>query len=138
MKTTTIEKSVSKAARDHRLFLKVKIKSLAEEARIIRKEEKRCNSFLKHELRVHRTSVVRLEARATLLAYGYIRGRTYKQLEGKVTPNHYTDKALCTKAKAMVEKYGEVFDPELSYSKMKENHKTLVDGFDPWWAERSK
>lgn len=61
-------------------FLKVKLKSLAEEAKIIKFEEKR-NKKAREQLYLHRIQVVRTEARATLLAYGFIRKRKYKQLE---------------------------------------------------------
>jgi hypothetical protein len=62
-------------------FLKVKIKSLAEEARIIRLEEKRTRGSLREQLHRHRVWDVRREARSAQLAYGYLRGRTYRQLE---------------------------------------------------------
>jgi hypothetical protein len=87
------------------IFLKVKIMSLAAEARIIRHEERRAwdnhaarkrlrssNAPCRHkvgdrilylELKAHRRGVVRDEARASLLAYGFLRGRAYRQLERK-------------------------------------------------------
>jgi len=75
------------------LFLKVKIKSLAAEAQIIRKEEVKRKGRKTNEplawndiycdLHKHRVLNVRQEARATLLAYAYLRQRTYKQVEGK-------------------------------------------------------
>jgi hypothetical protein len=85
-----------------RVFLKVKIKSLAEEARIIRHEEHRSkwrmhkdeetaitalewgrvhSEDLRRELHLHRVCDVRQEARAAQLAYGYVRGRKYDELE---------------------------------------------------------
>ena len=82
-------------------FLRVKIKSLATEARIIRLEEIKYKPRIKRiipsddnvvryeedntyfELHNHRTFVVRGEARSALLAYGVLRGRTYKQMEAK-------------------------------------------------------
>lgn len=74
-------------------FLRVKIKSLASEARIIRHEElkykpritKRDDSTY-FELRNHRLQI-RCDARSALLAYGLLRGRTYKQLEAKCYAN---------------------------------------------------
>lgn len=70
-------------------MLKVKIKSLAEEARIIRHEERRalCRELpteqrakyrdlpLFEELRMHRVNDVRREQRASLLAYAFLRGK---------------------------------------------------------------
>lgn len=66
-------------------MLKVKIKSLAEEARIIRKEEGRCgkDEALRSSLHAHRILDVRGEQRASLLAYAFIRGREYASVEGR-------------------------------------------------------
>jgi len=87
---------------DQRLYLKVKVKSLAAEAKIIRKEEKRCkNSSLRNGLYRHRIDVVRYESRHTNLAYGFLRGRTYSQIEsGAKKPPDWA------KVRKMVEKYG--------------------------------
>lgn len=68
-------------------YLKVKIKSLAAEARIIRHEETRFpRGFRDHPtfqgLHSHRTWDVRREARSALLAYAYLRGRLYSTIEG--------------------------------------------------------
>lgn len=80
------------------VYLKIKIKSLADEARIIRKEEekfkqRRALYWARGEdaykqadkifwsLRDHRKSPVGTESRAALIAYGYLRGRTFQQLE---------------------------------------------------------
>jgi hypothetical protein len=88
------------------LFLKIKIMSLAAEASIIRREERKAydnhaarkrlrrsnargrqhtvgDRVLFLELKRHRRHVVREEARASQLAYGFLRGRTYHQLERK-------------------------------------------------------
>lgn len=63
-------------------MLKVKLKSLAAEARIIRKEELRARSNdLREELYLHRIGPVREAARNTHLAYGFIRGRTIDEME---------------------------------------------------------
>jgi hypothetical protein len=62
-------------------FLKIKIKSLAAEARIIRREEKRSSGELQRQLCEHRRRVVRRAARHNLLAYSFLRGRRYEQLE---------------------------------------------------------
>ncbi len=55
--------------------LKVKIKSLAEEARIIRVEERRTSGMSKWQLQHHRRTVVRDAARRSLIAYATVRGR---------------------------------------------------------------
>lgn len=85
-------------------YLKIKIKSLAAEARIIRHRERRLRRFkVKGEaaisrkvgqlsdkakatwfgLHSHRTREVRGEARSSLLAYGYLRGTPYLAMESK-------------------------------------------------------
>ncbi len=87
--------------------LKIKIKSLAAEATIIRGDErKHLNAAREAEkanrpakldafgrkpyqisrdtygsLRHHRVFDIRIEQRATLIAYGYLRGRAYRQIE---------------------------------------------------------
>ena len=61
---------------DRREMLKVKIKSLAEESRIIRHAERRLKGgALRDELHLHRVVVVRNESRRTQLAYALVRGR---------------------------------------------------------------
>lgn len=66
-----------------KVFLKVKIMSLAAEARLIRAEER--NWPGEHDarkgLRKHRIRDVRREARHALIAYGFLRGRSYRQIE---------------------------------------------------------
>jgi hypothetical protein len=85
--------------------LKIKIKSLAEEAKIIRKDEGIAydnNDYaLGNSLHYHRVVIVRREARATLLAYQYLRGKSYESCEGigKTTPKW-------DNVKRMVKKYG--------------------------------
>lgn len=95
-------------------YLKVKIKSLAEEARIIRREEWQIKSrpvgyresgwlAKLNGLHHHRTQVVRREARATQLAYGFLRGRRYSQIEAAASTEPSWDRVA-----AMVRKYGSV------------------------------
>ena len=65
--------------------LRVKIKDLAQEAASIRREEliqRSAGQFDKaSQLHLHRINRVRPAARSTLLAYGYVRGRKYSQIE---------------------------------------------------------
>lgn len=98
-------------------YLKIKICSLAAEAKIIKCEERKWFKFigtkqipgkavdgvipyttkniykkdhpLRMGLRQHRIDVVRPECRHSNIAYGYMRGRAYKQIENKcyVQPN---------------------------------------------------
>ena len=86
-------------------YLKIKIKSLAAEAHMIRQEEhktKRNYHRLKGRqgledayerevdtfwgLRHHRTGTVRAETRDSLLAYAFIRGQTYRTAEATGEP----------------------------------------------------
>jgi hypothetical protein len=79
------ESSLEDTMRDERLFLKIKIKSLAAEARIIRHHEKKeRRTEIRDQLVFHRRLVVRRHTRMNLLAYGFIRGRKYRQIEAKV------------------------------------------------------
>ena len=115
-------------------YLKVKIKSLAEEARIIRKEERKAKNsyhskfarkndmrphfaYLRKGLREHRVGIVRTAARETLLAYGFLRGIPYKKIEPKChpMPAHVWAEFL-KPIRKMLDKYGpfrlEKFTPE--------------------------
>lgn len=96
--------------------LKIKIKSLAAEARLIRHEENKRKRFIvameakdpaatahaREEwlsVKAHRRGGVRSEARHSLLAYGFLRGRAYAQLESKCHPGNepnwdYVEKML--------------------------------------------
>lgn len=82
-------------------FLKVKIKSLAAEAAIIRREERQALKAGRwgvahqkteesealfgeyNQLHNHRTHAVRDAARVALLAYGFLRGRPYRAIENE-------------------------------------------------------
>ena len=96
--------------------LKVKLKSLAAEARIIRKEELKCKgkwAFHADSFRLHRTLHIRPITRATHIAYGLLRGLEYREIEptAKRAPDW-------TKVSAMVNKYSE-------FSKLKANRDKL-------------
>ena len=107
---------------DRRAMLRVKIKSLAAEALLIRREErsekKACAQLRAHlgvkeleygattlleELRHHRVTVVRPACRLAHLAYGLIRGRTLEQMENKSPPLTDLQKK---QVKDMLRKYG--------------------------------
>lgn len=87
---------------DRREMLRVKAKSLAEEARIIRREERRARGALRDELHLHRVGPVRAEARATYIAYGLIRGRTMRQMENR----DEIPREAKERVEAMIKKYG--------------------------------
>lgn len=84
--------------------LKIKIKTLAVEAQFIRKEERAALKAARHgasrvedgregypdrhyrdyeSLREHRTGIVRSAARVNNLAYGFLRGHAYSDMESK-------------------------------------------------------
>lgn len=88
-------------------YLKIKIKSLAEEARIIRHEEKKWYgpSETRTGLYLHRVRDVRSEARAALLAYGFLRGRPYAALE-KVGNHRQTNAVDWIRVTRLAAKYG--------------------------------
>ncbi len=80
-------------------YLKVKAMSLAAEAKIIRNQEKKRAKQVRHALKnnyenvalyhdkvrnglyLHRIGIVREEARATNIAYGFLRNKKYPQIE---------------------------------------------------------
>lgn len=81
--------------------LKIKIKHLAEEARIIRREAHKqyeAGNYQKgNDLTNHRTGKLRREARATLLAYQCLRGIPYAVCEQKpkTTPDWKAFERMC-------------------------------------------
>jgi hypothetical protein len=75
---------------DRRRLLKIKLKSLATEAKIIRLEESKARyskrpevQAIREEMYHHRIDVVRFHSRSTGLAYGFIRGRKYRDIEAR-------------------------------------------------------
>ncbi len=130
--TATTEKKNRPAYYDRRVCLKIKIKNLADEARTIRREEKK-GHFLRNELRAHRIHTVRRAARHTLLAYGFIRGREYRASEGK--PNGITDASRAPewgKVRAMVEQYGAAFGTGRGYAGDREETAKILNRFEEW------
>lgn len=67
-------------------MLRVNVKSLAAEARIIRQEEQRCGFNYYQQLHLHRVNQLRKESRIAQLALAFLRGRTYAQVEGCAKP----------------------------------------------------
>ena len=63
------------------IHLRIKIKSLAAEAAIIRAEARKTTGMVKWGLNHHRKTVVREYARENLLAYGAIKGIPYEAIE---------------------------------------------------------
>ncbi len=117
--------------------LKVKIKSLADEAKIIRHEEKkwgprRERSFehmlLHDSLRDHRRLDVRSEARAAHLAYAYLKGRDYIQVENHLRdPNDSKHMVIWHEVSRLVKKYG-THEDRVSYEYWEKDAKRYIDG----------
>ena len=87
-------------------YIKVKILSLAAEAKIIRKQEQIARQHRDRTRRLglagHRRGIVRHEARHALLAYAFLRGTPYKVVEAKCHGNSRPDFG---KVRDSVEKY---------------------------------
>ena len=64
-----------------KIGLKVKVKHLAEEARIIRTEEQRHYGDTRDWLYLHRINGVRPECRATHIAYAFAKGTELSKIE---------------------------------------------------------
>jgi hypothetical protein len=82
--------------------LKIKIKTLAAEAAIIRHAERRAPTpERRSSLIEHRRGIVRNEQRHSLLAYGFLRGRPYSAMEKTChQPPQWG------KVKTMIERFG--------------------------------
>jgi hypothetical protein len=65
------------------IHLKIKVRSIADEARSIRQEARKESGMVKWGLNHHRTTVVMVHARHNLLAYGVLRGIPYRRMEEK-------------------------------------------------------
>ena len=90
----------------HQRFLKVKIKSLSEESKIIRLEEKKSRDELQNRLHYHRTQDVRNESRAAQIAYAYLRGKDLKVIEKPKKTFDCTRYQCYTRASKIVKKFG--------------------------------
>lgn len=97
-------------------YLKVKIKSLAAEATIIRHQElkwkQKARSARERQmasryvddhmdtfwgLRHHRKAIVGVEARASFIAYAYMRGQVYQNVENHLQPHNFGTAILHSK-----------------------------------------
>lgn len=98
---------------DQIFALKIKVKSLSAEAGFIRSAERKTRSYGKYiSLHSHRVKNVRRASRYTLIAYGYVRGRTFEQCEQNTAKNSMgdililRDKDFAVHVAGMVRKYG--------------------------------
>ena len=91
---------------NHRSYLKVKIKSLAAESRIIRHEEKKAYDNDNREgLYLHRVKDVRRESRASQLAYAFLRGVPFLVVEPSSNDTYEREQAL-RRAESIARKFG--------------------------------
>jgi hypothetical protein len=91
---------------DRRELLRVKVNSLAAEARIIRAAERKSWGPLREEMHSHRIKELRQEARLSALALGFIKGRTLTEMENKQGMGPSFTKAEMDRVDAMLKKYG--------------------------------
>lgn len=92
---------------DRRLMLKIKLKSLAEESKIIRAlERKTPGGQLRNELALHRRGAVRWEAHRTHLAYAIVRGKDVGTVQGGMTMQILQTLPDWKAIEAMVKRYG--------------------------------
>jgi hypothetical protein len=119
---------------DKRTYLKVKICSLAAEARIIRKQEQKTRrSDIRVGLSEHRRGIVRTVARNTLVAYGFIRGKDYEQVEYKAKTE-----PSWSKVRTMVEKYGTARMPGEDWNEYGKRRKLLMKNLEKWIRQAQK
>lgn len=101
--------------------LKIKLKSLAAEARIIRKEELKNKgkwAWQAESFHGHRVGYLRPITRATHIAYGVLRGLGYHQIEPTSKSQPDWDKV-----RKMISKYSD-------YSDLKDNQAKLEEMID--------
>lgn len=91
---------------DNRHYLKIKIKHLAAEARIIRQEERKFHGMDKWALQHHRKTVVRDAARQAQMAYAVIRGRSLERCFRGYDPDFIKGERDREAIIRMVKKYG--------------------------------
>jgi hypothetical protein len=131
-------------------YIKVKILSLAAEAKIIRKQEQKArahgNRYLRVGLADHRRGIVRNEARHAQLAYGFLRGVPYKKMEAKCHPGCEPDfkkvkssieRYICTRRQTgeEVTEYGWVAPTYEPREDFELRQTQLLADFDKWVAE---
>lgn len=117
--------------------LKIKLKSLAAESKIIRSEEKKHYDTTKagawtgarSSLYLHRIGIVRSTARVALLAYGFLRGIDYAKLERntKVAPPW-------AEVREHVQRFGVKRQPDESAEMFKARKNGELAHFDMWSA----
>lgn len=116
---------------DLRAMLRVKVRSLQDEAQLIRRKEQghpRGHS-VRMQLTHHRKTVVRREARAAQLALCFLRGRKYIQAEQYVHPGCEPD---WYNVRRNVEKFGYLFRDNLSREENRRRRDDVLSNFEEW------
>lgn len=67
--------------KERTIHLKIKVQTLVDEAKTIRREANKTRGMVKWRLNEHRTGIVRSHARLNLLAYGILIGTPYSAME---------------------------------------------------------
>ena len=132
-------------------YVKVKILSLAAEAKIIRKQEAKARKYGQRSLRIgladHRRGVVRHEARHAQLAYGFLRGLPYKKMEAKCHPGcepnfkkvrESIERHICVRRKLGLEEPDEYGYRAIKWEPRKEwdrRKAQILSDFDKWVKE---
>ena len=103
--------------------LRVKLKSLAAESLIIKREILRYrDDLIRQKLHLHRVHNVREEARATNVAYGFLNGLAYGDIEASCY-----EEPKWHRVEAMVKKYGTEGTAEERIAALTEWRKTWID-----------
>ena len=89
----------------NRAALKIKVKHLAAEARIIRQEEAKWRGQDKLFFKRHRKTTVRHEARATQLVIAMLRGVPYRVVEPNAQDNYTRNVIVARRMVSMIKKY---------------------------------
>lgn len=133
-----------------RASLSTKLSSLAAEARIIKAKEQRWllkarnarnkqkiavsegSLWTYHHIRRHRLSVVRPEARAANIAFGFLNGRKYAEIEAKVHLHTYATTYTAT----MAENYQKFWEKVLGIVN-RFSHGTYILAEIEGWRDRA-
>lgn len=103
--------------------LRVKLKSLAAESLIIKREILRHrDDLIRKRLHLHRVHDVREESRATNVAYGFLNGLRYDEIEASCYYEPRWDRV-----RAMVKKYGTEGTAEERAAALDEWKQTYID-----------
>lgn len=119
------------APTDMRTMLRVKVRSLMQEAQLIRRKEQGNprDSYLRAQLRDHRKGILRREARAAQLALAYLRGRPYARVEAFC---HEHNRPEWYAVRRNVEKFCYIYNPLLPLSENHKRKQEIMANFEIW------